>query len=146
MVKNPANSRDMGSILDPGRSHVLWSNKDYVPESLNLCTGAKGKGERERYTELNADIQGIARKNKKAFLSEQCKEIEGNNRMGMTRDSFKKIRHTKGTLHAKIGTIKGRNDDKTEAKEIKKRLQEYTEELYKKGLMTWITMMVWSLT
>ena len=107
---------------------------------------AKGKGERERYTELNADIQGIARKNKKAFLSEQCKEIEGNNRMGMTRDSFKKIRHTKGTLHAKIGTIKGRNDDKTEAKEIKKRLQEYTEELYKKGLMTWITMMVWSLT
>lgn len=65
MVRNPANSRDMGLILDPGRSHVLWSNKDYVPESLNLCTGAKGKGERERYTELNTDIQGIAEKIRK---------------------------------------------------------------------------------
>ena len=100
-----------------------------------------------RCIHLNAEFQRIARRDKKAFLSEQCKEIEENNRMGKTRDSFKKIRHTKGILHAKIGTIKGRHDkDKTEAKEIKKRWQEYTEELYKKGLMTWITMMVWSLT
>ena len=118
-----------------------------MPESLSLCTRAKGKAERERYTELNADFQGIAIKNTKGFLSEQCKETEENNRMGKTRDSFKKIRHTKGILHAKIGTIKGRHDkDKTEGKEIKKRWQEYTEELYKKGLMTWITMIVWSLT
>ena len=90
---------------------------------------------REKGTELNADFQGIARKNKTGFLSEKCKEMEENNRMGKTRDPFKKIRHTKGTLHAKISTIKGRNGkDKTEAKAIKKRWQEYTEGLYKKGL------------
>ena len=93
---------------------------------------AKGKGERERYSHLNAEFQRIARRDKKAFLSDQCKEIE-ENRMGKTRVLFKKIRDTKGTFHAKMGTIKERNGmDLTEAKDIKKRWQEYTEELYKK--------------
>ena len=96
---------------------------------------AKGKGEKERHTHLNAEFQRIARRDKKAFLSDQCKEIEGNNSIGMTRDLFKKIRDPKGTFHAKMGTIKNRNDmDLTEAKDIKKRWQEYTEELYKKDL------------
>jgi len=95
----------------------------------------KGKGEKERYTHLNAEFQRIARRDKKAFLSDQCKEIEGNNRMGKTGDLFKKIRDTKGTFHAKMGTIKDRNGmDLTEADDIKKRWQEYTEELYKKDL------------
>ena len=96
---------------------------------------AKSKGEKERYTHLNAGFQRTARRDKKAFLSDQCKEIEGNNRMGKTRDLFKKIRDTKGTFHAKIGTIKDRNGmDLTEAEDIKKMWQEYTEELYKKDL------------
>jgi len=96
---------------------------------------AKGKGEKERYTHLNAEFQRIARREKKAFLSNQCKEIEENNRMGKTRDIFKKSRDTKGKLHAKMGTIKDRNGmDLTEAEYIKKRWQEYTEELYKKDL------------
>ena len=96
---------------------------------------AKIKGEKERYTHLNAEFQRIARRDKKAFLSDQCKEIEENNRMGKTRDLFKKIRDTKGTFHAKMGSIKDRNGmDLTEAEEIKKRWQEYTEELYKKDL------------
>ena len=95
----------------------------------------KGKGEKERYTHLNAEFQRIARRGKKAFLSDQCKEKEENNRMGKTRDLFKKIRDTKGTFHAKIGSIKDRNGpDLTEAEDIKKRWQEYTEELYKKDL------------
>ena len=95
---------------------------------------AKSKGEKERYTHLNAELQRIARRDKKAFLSDQCKEIEQNNRMGKTRDLFKKIRDTKGTFHAKTGTIKDRNGtDLTEAEDIKKRWQEYTE-LYKKDL------------
>ena len=95
----------------------------------------KDKGKKERYTRLNAEFQRIARKDKKAFLIDQCKEIEKNNRMGKTRDHFKKIRDTKGTFHAKMGSIKDRNDrDLTEAEDIKKRLQEYTEELYKKDL------------
>ena len=95
----------------------------------------KGKGEKERYTNLNAEFQRIARRDKKAFLSDQCKEIEGNNRMGKTRDLFKKIRHTKGIFHAKMGTIKFRNGmNLTDAEGIKKRWQEYTEELYKKDL------------
>ena len=94
----------------------------------------KGKGEKERYTHLNAEFQRIARRNKKAFLSEQCKEIEENNRMEKNRDLFKKIRDTKGTFHAKMGSIKDRNCmDLTEAEDIK-RWQEYTEELYKKDL------------
>ena len=95
----------------------------------------KGKGEKERYKHLNAEFQRIARRDKKAFLSDQCKEIEENNRMGKTRDLFKKIRDTKGTFHAKMGTIKDRNGmDLTEAEDIKKRWQEYTEKLYKKDL------------
>ena len=95
----------------------------------------KSKGEKERYTHLNAEFQRTARKDKRAFFSDQCKEIEENNRMGKTRDPFNKIRDTKGTYHAKMGTIKGRNcTDLTEAEYIKKRWQEYTEELYKKDL------------
>ena len=95
----------------------------------------KGKREKERYIHLNAEFQRRARRDKKAFLCDQCKETEENNRMGKTRDLFKKIRDTKGTFHAKIGTIKGRNGmDLTEAEDIKKRWQEYTEELYKKDL------------
>ena len=93
----------------------------------------KGKGEKERYTHVNAEIQKKARRDKKAFLSVQCKEIEENNRMGKTRDLFKKIRDTKGTFHAKMGTIKDRSGmDLTEAEDIKHMWQEYTEELYKK--------------
>ena len=95
----------------------------------------KSKGEKERYKQLNAEFQRIARRDKKAFLSNQCKGIEENNRMGKTRDLFKKIRDTKGTFHAKIGSIKDRNGmDLTEAEDIKKRWQEYTKELYKKDL------------
>ena len=105
----------------------------------------KGKGERERYNQLKAEFQRIARRDKKAFLSEQCKETEENNRMGKTRDLFKKIGDIKRIFHARMGTIKDRNGkDLKEAEEIKKRWQEYTEELYKKVLMTWITTMVWS--
>ena len=92
----------------------------------------KDKGEKEKYIHLNAEFQRRARKDKKAFLSNQCKEIEENNRMGKTRDLFKKIRDTKGTFHAKVGTIRERNSmDLTQAEDIKKRWQEYTEELYK---------------
>ena len=95
----------------------------------------EGKGEKERYTHLHAEFQRIARRDKKAFLSDQCKEIEENNRMGKTRDLFKKIRDSMGTFHAKIGTLKDRNGtDLTEAEDTKKRWQEYTEELYKKDL------------
>ena len=96
---------------------------------------AKGKGEKERYTYLNAEFQRIARKDKKAFLSDQSKEIKENNRMGKTNDLFKKIRDTKGTFHVKMGTIKDRTGmDLTEAEDIKKRWQEYIEELYRKDL------------
>ena len=96
---------------------------------------AKGKGEKESYTDLNAEFQRIARRDKKAFSVDQCKEIEENNRMGKSRDLFKKIRDTKGTFHAKMGSIKDRNSmDLTEAEDIKKRWQEYTEEPYKKDL------------
>ena len=103
----------------------------------------KGNGEKERYTHLNEEFQRIARRDKKAFLSDQCKEMEKNNRMGKTRDLFKKIRDTKGTFHAKMGSIKDRNcRDLTEAEDIKKRWQEYIE-LYQKDLqITQITMMV----
>ena len=96
---------------------------------------AKDKGEKEGHTHLNAEFQRIARRDKKDFLSDQCKEIGENNKMGKTRDLFKKIRDTKGTFHAKMGSIKDRNGiDLTEAEDIKKRWQEYTEELYKKDL------------
>ena len=102
----------------------------------------KGKGEKERYTHLNAEFQRIARRDKKAFLSDQCKEIEENNRMGNTRNLFKKIRGTKGTFHANMGSIKDRNGmHLTEAEDIK-RWQEYTEELYKKIFMTQIITVV----
>ena len=95
----------------------------------------KGKGEKERYTHLNAEFQRIARRDKKAFPSDQCKEIEENNRMRKTGYLFKKLRDTKRTFHVKMGTIKDRNDmDLTEAEDIKKRWQEYTEELYKNDL------------
>ena len=103
----------------------------------------KGKGGKERYTHLNAEFQRLARRDK-AFLRDQCKEIEENNRMGKTRDLFKKIRDAKGTFHAKMGSIKDRNGmDLTEAEYIKKKWQEYTEELYKKEIfMTQIITMV----
>ena len=94
---------------------------------------AKSKGEKERYTHLNAEFQRISMRDKKAFLGDQCKEIEENNTMGKTKNIFKKIRDTKGTFHAKMGSIKDRNGTElTEAEDIKKRWQEYTEELYKK--------------
>ena len=96
---------------------------------------AQGKGEKERYSHLNAEFQSIAKRDKKTFLSDQCKEIEENNRMGKTRDLFKKIRDSKGTFHAKMSTIKDRNGtDLTEEEDIKKRWQKYMEELYKKDL------------
>ena len=96
---------------------------------------AKGKGKKERYTHLNAEFQRRSRRDKKAFLNNQCKEIKKNSRMGKTRDLFKKIRDTKGTFHEMMSTIKGRNGmGFTEAEDIKKRWQEYTEELYKKDL------------
>ena len=102
----------------------------------------KSKREKERYTHLNAQFQRMARRDKKAFLSDQCKEIEENNRMGKIRNLFKKIRDTKGIFHAKMGSIKDRNGmDLTEAKDIKKRWQEYTE-LYKKSFTTQIITMV----
>ena len=103
----------------------------------------KSKREKERYTHLNAEFQRIVRRDKKAFLSDQCKEIEENNRMGKTRDLFKKIRDTKRTFHAQMGSIKHRNGrDLTEAEDIKKRWQKYTEDLYKKIFMTQMIMMV----
>ena len=101
------------------------------------------KGERERYSHLNAEFQRIARRDKKAFLSNQCKEIEESNGMGNTRDPSKKIRDTKGTVHAKMGSIKARNGmDLTKVENIKNRWQEYTEELYNKIFMTQIITMV----
>ena len=103
----------------------------------------KGKGENERYTYLNTEVQRIARRDKKAFFCDQCKKIEENNRMGKSRDVFKKIRDTKGTFRAKMGSIKSRNGmDPTEAENIKKRWQEYTEELYKNEITTQITTMM----
>ena len=110
--------------------------KWFFEEALQIAEKrreATGKEEKERYIHLNAEFQRIARKDKKAFLSDQCKEIEENNRMGKTRDLFRKIRDTKGTFHAKMGTIKDRiGMDLPEAEVIKKRWQKYTEELYKK--------------
>ena len=109
-----------------------WLSEEALQISMKRRE-VKSKGEKERYSHLNVEFQRIARRDKKAFLSDQCKEIEENNRMGRTRDLFKKIRDTKGTLHAKMGSIKDRNGmDLTEAEDIKKRWQEYTEELYKK--------------
>ena len=107
-------------------------------EALQIAVNrreAKGEGGKERYTHLNVEFQRIARRDKKAFLSDECQEIEEKNRMGKTRDLFKKIRDTKGIFHANMGTIKDRNGmDLTEAEDIKKRWQEYTEELDQKDL------------
>ena len=109
----------------------MQKRKWLTEEALQIAV--KSKGEKERYKHLNADFQRKARRDKKAFLSNQCKEIEENNRMGRTRDLFKKIRGTKGTSHPKMSTIKDRNGmDLSEAEDIKKRWQEFTEELYKK--------------
>ena len=111
---------------------VNWLSEEamQMPEKRR---DVKGKGEKERYTHLNAEFQRVTRKDKKAFFSDHCKQIEDNNRMEKTSDLFKKIRGTKGTFHTKMGTIKNRNFmDLTEAEDIKKRWQEYTEELYKK--------------
>ena len=104
---------------------------------------AKSQGEKERYKHLNAEFQRIARRDEKAFFSDECKEIEENNRMGKTRDLFKQIRDTKGTFHAKMGSIKDRNGmDLTEAEDIKKRWQEYTEDCTKKIFTTQINTML----
>jgi len=109
-----------------------------VAEALQIAAKsreAKGRGEKERYTHLNAEFQRITRRDKTAFLSDHCQEIEENNKMGKTRDFFKKVRDIKGTFHAKMGTIKDRNVmNLTEAEDIKKRWQDYTEEPYKKDL------------
>ena len=111
-----------------------WLSEDTL-QIARIRREMKGKGEKGRYTHLNAEFQRIERRDKKAFLSDQCKEIEENNRMRKTRNLFKKIRDTKGTFHAKMGSIKDRNGlDPTEAEDRKKRWQEYTEELYKKDL------------
>ena len=122
------------------RKMTLWGGL------TNSCERKRSEKHRkkERYEHLNAEFQRIARRDKKTFLSNQCKEIEENNRMGKTRDLFKKIRGTKRTFHAKMGIIKGRHGiDLTESEDIKKRWQEYTEELYKKKIfMTQIIMMV----
>ena len=109
-----------------------WLSEDGLQTAVKRRE-VKSQGEKERYKHLNAEFQRIARRDKKAFLSDQCKELEANNRMGKTRDLFKKIRDAKGIFHAKMGSIKDRHGmDLTEAEDIKKRWQEYTEELYKK--------------
>ena len=111
-----------------------WLSKEALQITVKRRE-VKSKGEKERYIHLNAEFQRIARRDKKAFLSDQCKEIEENTKMGKTRDLFKKIRDTKRTFHAKMGSIKDRNGmDLTEVEDIKERWQEYTEELYKKDL------------
>ena len=111
-----------------------WLSEEALP-TAEKRRDVKGKGEKDRYTHLNAEIQRIARRDKKAFLSEQRKEIEENNRMRKTRDLFKKIRDTRGTFHAMMGTIKDRNImDRTETEDIRKRWQEYTEEQCKRDL------------
>ena len=132
-----------GSDKSHPQENEMQKSKMLSEEALQIAEKrqVKGKGEKERYTHLNAEFERIARRDKKAFLSDQCKEIEENNRIGKIRDLFKMIRDTRGTFHAKMGTIKNRNDmDLTEAEDFKKRWQQYTEELYKK--VTQITMMV----
>ena len=123
---------------DHPRGKEMQKSKWLSEEALQIAVKrrqTKSKGEKDRYKHLNAEFQRMARRDKKDFLRDQCKEIEENNRMGKTRYLLKKIRDTKGTFHAKMGLIKDRNGmDLTEAEEIKKRWQEYTEELYKKDL------------
>ena len=129
--------RRQGSRPSPWKRNekkAKWLSEEALQIAVKIRE-AKSKGEKERYKHLNAEFQRIARKDKKAFFSDQYKEIEENNRLGKTRDLFEKIRDTKRTFHAKMGSIKGRNGmDLTEAEDIKKRWQEYTEELYKKDL------------
>ena len=124
---------------DQDHPHKKYKKAKWLSEeALQIAEkrrGAKGKGEKERYTHLNAEFQRITRRDEKAFLSDQYKEIEEKNRIGKTRDLFKKMSDTKGTFHANMGTIKDRNGiDLREAEDIKKRWQEYTKELYKKEL------------
>ena len=138
------NAGDRGSIPGLGRS-PREGNGNPLQYSCppTKKREAKSKGEKERYKHLNAEFQRISRRDKKAFLNNQCKEIEENNRTGKTIDLFKKSRDTKGTFHAKMGSMKDRNCvDLTEAEDIKKRWQEYTEELTKKIFTTQIIMMV----
>ena len=127
-----------GSDQDHPHKKEWKKTKWLSEEALQIAekrTEAKGKGGKERYIQLNAEFQRIMRRDKKAFLSDQCKEIEENNRMGKTSDLVKKVRDTQGTFHVKMGKIKDRNGmDLTEAEDIKKRWQEYTEELSKKDL------------
>ena len=129
--------RSQGARASPRKRNAKKA-KWLSAEALQIAVKrreAKNKGEKERYKHLNAEFQRIARRDKKAFFSNQCKETEKNNRMGKTRDLFKKIRDTKGKFQAKMGSIKNRNGmDITEAEDIKKRWQEYTEGLYKKDL------------
>ena len=114
--------------------NAKWLSREAI-EIAEKRREVQAKGEKERYTHLNTELQRIARRHKNSFLNDQCKEIEENNRMGKTRDLFKKIRDTKGIVHATMSSIKDRNDvDLTEAEDVKKRWQEYTEELYKKDL------------
>ena len=129
--------RRQGSRTSPRKEKckkAKWLSEEALQTAMRRRE-VKGKGEKERFTYLNVEFQRIAKRDKKVFLSDQCKEIEENNRMGKTSDLFKKVRDTKGTFHAKVGTIKDRNCmDLTEAEDIKKRWQEYTERLYKKDL------------
>ena len=138
--------RRQGSRPSPWNRNAKKQNGQTSEQALQIAVKrreVKTKGENERYKHLNAEFQRIPRRDKKALLSDQCKEIEENHRIGKTRDLFKEIRDTKGTFHAKMGSIKERNGlDLTEAEDIKKRWQEYTEELYKKIFMAQIITMV----
>ena len=126
--------RRQGSRPSPWKRNAKWLSEEALQIAVKRRE-VKSKGEKERYSHLNAEIQRIARRDRKAFLSGQCKEIEENSRMEKTTDLFKKIRDTKGTFHAKMGPIKDRIFmDLTEAEDIKKRWQDYTEDLYKKDL------------
>ena len=126
--------QETGIKTIPKKKNAKWRSEEALQIAVKRRE-AKIKGEKERYTHLNAEFQRKARRDEKAFLNDQCEEIEENNRTGKTRDLFKKTRDTKGTFHAKMGSIKDRNGmDLTEAEDIKKRWQEYTEELYKKDL------------
>ena len=134
--------RRQGSKSSPRKRTAKWLSEEAFQIAVKRKE-AKSKGEKERYKHLNAEFQRIARRDNKAFFSDQCKETEEKNRMGKTRDLFKKIRHTKGTFHAKMGSIKeGNGMDLTEAEDIKKRWQEYTKNCIKKIFTTQIITMV----
>ena len=126
--------RRQGSRPSPRKRNAKWLSEEALQRAVKRRE-AKSKGEKKRYTHLNAEFQRIARRDKKAFLSDQCKETEENNRIRKTRNLLRKIRDTKGTFHANMGSMKDRNCmHLTEAEDIKKRWQEYTEELYKNDL------------